>query len=426
MRPVRRSVVVVLLMLVMMLSIVDKTIFAFAGPDIIDELQLSPVTFGLIGSSFYCLYSISGVLVGFLANRMPTRWILVAMAIVWMASQVLTGLSQTLVTLVIGRLLLGAGTGPATAVTQHACFKWFDAQNRVVPSSLIQVAIMLGALAGGIGLPLAIKWVGWRGAYFLLAGASVIWMAAWMVFGAEGNRGAAVAHAPHREGDYRRLLLNRTYVWITLLGFLGYLPNALAYSWIPVYMQKGYGLTPLENGYLAVVATSLILGVNIVVSLLARRAALRGASLQSTMVAIPMAASILAGLAYLVLVLHSGSRASSIAIYCMGGVLINILPTFSNAIVAHIAPPQKRGSMLAIHLGVSTSAGILAPWLVGQMVAHFNGNIVRGFETSLAGFGIAIVVAGVIGLRMVQPEKTRQRLASDEQHSAYPLRAASM
>jgi len=426
MRPVRRSVVVVLLMLVMMLSIVDKTIFAFAGPKIIDELQLSPVTFGLIGSSFYCLYSISGVLVGFLANRIPTRWILVAMAIVWMASQVLTGLSQTLVALVIGRLLLGAGTGPATAVTQHACFKWFDAQNRVVPSSLIQVAIMLGALAGGIGLPLAINWVGWRGAYFMLAGASVIWMAAWMVFGAEGNRGTAVEQAPHREGDYRRLLLNRTYVWITLLGFLGYLPNALAYSWIPVYMQKGYGLTPLENGYLAVVATSLILVVNIVVSLLARRASLRGASLQATMVAIPMVASVLAGVAYMVLVLHHGSRASSIAIYCLGGVLINILPTFSNAIVAHIAPPQKRGSMLAIHLGVSTSAGILAPWIVGQMVAHFNGDIVRGFEMSLAGFGIAIVAAGLMGLRMVRPEHTRQALAAEEEQSAYLLKAASM
>lgn len=78
------------------------------------------------------------------------------MALVWMASQAVTGLSQTLVGLVIGRLLLGAGTGPTTAVTRHACFKRFDARNRVAPSSLIQAAIMLGALAGGISLPLAI------------------------------------------------------------------------------------------------------------------------------------------------------------------------------------------------------------------------------------------------------------------------------
>lgn len=69
----RRNPAVLLLMLVMMLSIMDKTIFAFAGPQIIDELHLSPSTFGLIGSAFYCLYSISGIAVGFLANRMPTR-----------------------------------------------------------------------------------------------------------------------------------------------------------------------------------------------------------------------------------------------------------------------------------------------------------------------------------------------------------------
>lgn len=90
----QRTVVLILLMLVMVISVLDKTIFAFAGAQIIDELKLSPTEFGFIGSAFFFLYSISGVLVGFLANRFPTRWILAGMSVVWMASQLLVALSS--------------------------------------------------------------------------------------------------------------------------------------------------------------------------------------------------------------------------------------------------------------------------------------------------------------------------------------------
>ena len=97
----RRPFVVALLMTVVIISVLDKTIFAFAGPQIIDELKLTPEQFGFISSAFFFLYSISGVLVGFVANRMPSRWILSGMALVWMAAQLLAALSSSFVTLLI-------------------------------------------------------------------------------------------------------------------------------------------------------------------------------------------------------------------------------------------------------------------------------------------------------------------------------------
>lgn len=49
----RRGLIVLMLMAVMVISVLDKTIFAFAGPQIIDELRLSPEQFGFIGSAFF-------------------------------------------------------------------------------------------------------------------------------------------------------------------------------------------------------------------------------------------------------------------------------------------------------------------------------------------------------------------------------------
>lgn len=42
-----------LLMAVMVISVLDKTIFAFAGVQIIEELQLTPEQFGFVGSAFF-------------------------------------------------------------------------------------------------------------------------------------------------------------------------------------------------------------------------------------------------------------------------------------------------------------------------------------------------------------------------------------
>lgn len=236
-----RSLVLVMLMAVMIISVLDKSIFAFAGAQIIEDLQLTPAEFGFIGSAFFFLYSISGVAVGFLANRFPSRWILVGMSLVWMVSQLLVSVSSSFAALVLSRLLLGAGTGPGTAVTQHACFKWFGPTERVMPASLIQVSIMLGAVLAAVSLPLLITQVGWRMAYLALALIGLLWMLLWLAFGREGTQVDAVTDDARQPlPGYRRLLLNRTFLGITLIGFMGFLPNALVYSWVPVYLQKAW------------------------------------------------------------------------------------------------------------------------------------------------------------------------------------------
>ncbi|WP_160287502.1 MFS transporter [Pseudomonas knackmussii] len=410
----RRTLVLILLMLVMVISVMDKTIFAFAGPKIIDELKLSPSEFGFIGSAFFFLYSISGVLVGFLANRFPTRWILAGMSLVWMASQLLVALSSGFLGLVAGRLLLGAGTGPGTAVTQHACFKWFGPRERVLPSSMIQVSIMLGAVLGAVSLPLAIQHLGWRAAYVALAGIGLAWLLAWLLFGREGNQTEQAGQGTTSERQpYRRLLLNRTFLWVTLVGFVGYLPNALVYSWVPVYLQKGQGMTPMQSGYLVMGVTLGVMAFNLAISVLSQRALKRGASVQRALVAPPMVCAALAGLAFCGLLLFHGDLPLVLGLYCVGAVLINALPTFCNTIVAHIAPTAQRGSMLAIHIGGMTSAGMLAPWLVGRLVEACGGDIARGFETGLALFGLGALVCGLLGLRIVDPERTRRAQQPD-------------
>ncbi|MGS2745245.1 MFS transporter [Halomonas sp. LS-001] len=408
----RRLLIVALLMAVVTITVLEKTIFAFAGPQIIDELELTPEQFGLISSAFFFLYSISGVVVGFLANRMSSRWILTGMSVVSMTAQLLAALSTSFFTLLASRMLLGIGCGPSTAVTQHACFKWYVPRERVLPAALIQVAIMLGAIAGALALPPIIEQYGWRTGYFIIAGIGLIWLVLWQLYGREGQHddatdsdGGIIPALP-----YRQLLLNRTFICITMVAFCSYLPNALLYSWLPTYLQRGLGMTPLQSGYLVLATTLGVIFINLLVSSLSQRALKRGASVRNAMVIPPLVACLIAAAAYITMGYTATSLAVTLGLFLTGSILLNLLSAFGFSIVAFIVPARQRGSMLAIHIALLTSSGMLAPLVVGQAISWQNGDLAAGFEMAIGLFGILLLAFTLIGLALIDPERSRREL----------------
>src|ERR1700691_5769803 len=90
MRPLESSrqawTVVALVFLFMVINFADKAVVGLASVPIMEELHLSRAQFGMLGSAFFLLFSISGVAVGFLANRFSTKTIMWVMGVVWAAA----------------------------------------------------------------------------------------------------------------------------------------------------------------------------------------------------------------------------------------------------------------------------------------------------------------------------------------------------
>src|ERR1700754_4085994 len=76
-----------LLFLFMLVNFADKIVVGLAGVLIMTELKLEPAQFGMLGSSFFLLFSISGIIVGFIVNRVATRWVLLLLAAIWALAQ---------------------------------------------------------------------------------------------------------------------------------------------------------------------------------------------------------------------------------------------------------------------------------------------------------------------------------------------------
>ena len=137
-----------LLLLFMLINFADKVVVGLAAQPIMAELKLSPEQFGLLGSSFFFLFAISGVVVGFITNRVQTRHTLLVMAILWSVVEFPMLGTVTLEMLIACRIILGAGEGPAAPVALHSIYKWFPDPLRGVQTAIIAQ----GSEAGGQGM----------------------------------------------------------------------------------------------------------------------------------------------------------------------------------------------------------------------------------------------------------------------------------
>src|SRR5579863_10136318 len=184
-----------LLFLFMLVNFADKIVVGLAGVPIMTELKLEPEQFGLLGSSFFFLYSVAAVGVGFLANRMATRWLLLALALIWALAQLPMIGTVSFSTLLVCRVVLGAGEGPAGSVAAHAIYKWFPDEKRTLPTAVLSQGAAFGVILAVPALNWLIVHYDWHYAFGALGVVGLMWVVAWLILGEEGSLAEITAMA---------------------------------------------------------------------------------------------------------------------------------------------------------------------------------------------------------------------------------------
>jgi MFS transporter, ACS family, D-galactonate transporter len=95
---------------------------------------------------------------------------------------------------------------------------------------------------------------------------------------------------------------------------------------------------------------------------------------------------------------------AKIALTTIGVALPSVIYVIGNAVVSEIAPVAQRGALLAIGTAVSTSAGLLAPYVMGSVV-ETAATPLNGFNTGFTICGVIMLVGGVIGMALMHPER---------------------
>jgi len=97
----------------MFINFSDKLVIGVAAVPLMRDLGITPSQFGLVGSSFFILFSLSAVITGFVLNRVKSKWVLAVLALIWALTQLPMLGTVSFGMLVACRVVLGAAEGPA-------------------------------------------------------------------------------------------------------------------------------------------------------------------------------------------------------------------------------------------------------------------------------------------------------------------------
>jgi MFS family permease len=398
-----------LLFLFMLVNFADKIVVGLAGVPIMTELKLEPEQFGLLGSSFFLLFSVSAIVVGFIVNRIATRWVLLALAAIWALAQFPMVGTVSFTTLLICRVILGAGEGPAFSVAVHSVYKWFPDEKRTLPTAILSQGSAFGVI---IAVP-ALNWVivnhSWHYAFGALGVAGLMWVVAWLIIGREGPlvQTVAMAKADPRV-PYFQLLTSRTFIGCCAATFGAYWALSLGLTWFTPFIVKGLGFSQQDAGWISILpwvfgAAIVLLTGWISQVLMARGVSTRGA--RGVLGSVPL---IVGGLILAVLP-HVDGAGLRIALLVIGSGLCGSIYVVCPPMLGEFTPVSQRGAVISIYGAIYTLAGILAPSVMGSVIQHADG-LLEGYLTGFTINAVILVASGVLGLLLLWPDTERARL----------------
>ncbi|MBI1212638.1 MAG: MFS transporter [Alphaproteobacteria bacterium] len=401
-----------LLFFFMMINFADKAIIGLAGVPIMTELNLTPKEFGLVGSSFFLLFSASAVVTGFIVNHVQSRWALFTMGLIWALVQFPMLGTVSIELLIACRIVLGAAEGPAYPIALHAAYQWFPDDQRALPGAVIAQGSALGVIIAVPVLSWIITHYNWHYAFGALGLAGLAWALVWGIVGKEGDAIHAVQERKVRalaKIPYRHLLFSPTNLASWCIYFGAYFGLALGLSWFTPFLVKGLGFSQDVAGKLT--ALPFVVGALVVMigSWLSQVMMRFGASSTTARGTFSGLMAILGGCA-LIASPHAPDATSRIALMIAGTTLPSVSYTLVPVILAEIAPSSQRSAILAIASAVGTSAGIFAPYVMGSVVENAP-SAIEGFNYGYTICGAVTLIGGTIGLLFLNPDAQKARFA---------------
>uniref|UniRef100_A0AAU1I7G0 MFS transporter n=1 Tax=Streptomyces sp. NBC_00180 TaxID=2903632 RepID=A0AAU1I7G0_9ACTN len=418
----RARTVLALLALFIVVNAADKAVLGLTAGPIKDDLGLSATEFGAIASSFYLLFSLSAVSVGFLGDRIRPRPLLAVLALVWAAAQLPILLPATgFGALVATRIVLGAGEGPGFPLANYTAFTWFPEKRRALPSAVVVAGGAGGTVLAAPLVVLVTNTLGWRAAFGLLGAAGVVWTLVWLRVGGGGpyaaHLGPGQADDEPSAGDvptvsadgarptvpFRRIVTTGTWLGATFSTFAVMWTLSLGFAWLPLFLEDQVGFSDAEiSGIVGLPALSMAVLV-LTAGAVAHRLLRRGVTARVAQGLVGALLPLLAGLC-LLLATRADPAPLLLPLLVLAFSAGNGQTPLTNAAIADICPAGRRSAALGLSYALAALSSLLAPYVTGR--------IIDAAPTEAAGYGRAfdlaacLLIAGaVVSALLIRPDR---------------------
>jgi MFS family permease len=381
------------LTLLNVMNFVDRQLLASFANWIVPDLGLTNTQFGLLtGLIFIFFYSVAGVFMGVLADRVNRTRLIAAGLALWSALTALSGMAKGFVSLAIPRLFIGVGESIMTPTAMSLLADRFPSSRLGFASGVYYMGVPIGVAMSLFVVAYLEPLLGWRGCFYALGGIGLV-LAAIMFFMKETPRRHEV-EAQKRQAEAEAAAIERPSVkemlailvaafkrspalLMTVLGGVAFhfVLGAATFEQLWFVQERGFDRTEIAelSGWLAFaggIAGNLFGGAG------------GDIFLRKTGMGRPMF------LFWIMLILTPISLYYRVveptSMFFLLGIFIGYFqlgcfygPTF--ATVQELVPPQIRGTVVAFYilslnffglgLGV-TGGGIFVDWMIAESVAQ--------------------------------------------------------
>lgn len=146
-----------------------RTINAVMAAPLATELGLGADDLGLLTSVYFLTFAAAQIPIGILLDRYGPRRIQSVLLAIAAVGATLFALSEHLLTLLVGRALIGLGVASALTAGLKALVLWFPGNRVPLLNGLMVMLGALGAVTATLPADLLLAWIGWRELFGLFA-----------------------------------------------------------------------------------------------------------------------------------------------------------------------------------------------------------------------------------------------------------------
>ncbi len=408
--PKGASVQMLMLFIYMVINFADKLVLQIASGPIRAELHLTPQEYGAIASYFFACLTIAGLCVGFLANRVSARLLILAMGLSWAIVQFPMLGTVGFATIVICRMLLGLGEGGAATVAVHALYKWYPDHKRAMPTAWLSQGSAVGVIIAAPVLSLLVVHVSWHAAFGALGLAGLVWSAVWYFVGRDGPLVEVRAAVDLSDRvSYRSLFFSRTFIGCVVASFGAYWSLSLGLTWFQPFLEEGLGVAPEWAGILVVapwlVGAATVISAGAISQMLVARGV--GSRLaRGVLGTVPM---VVGGLLLLLVLPSMGGQWAPIIVLMLGTGLTGPIYVVCAPMLSEFTPDQQRAGVIATYGALYSLSGTMAPLVMGYLVQHA-ATPLAGYQRGFMVSGSMLLGCGLLAMWLMAPAFDRARV----------------
>lgn len=257
-----KLVVTILLCSLYFIMYLDRVNISLSAKDMMKEFGFHATEIGIAFSAFSYPYLVGQLTGGWMVKQWGARLSLFICGCVVALSTIYTGFITGLITLFIARLLLGCGEGPTFSAATAAMRNWYPTHR----FGFIQGITHSASRFGGAVAPPLVAWFiildGWRAAFYVCGGLSLLWAILWYVFyrndphqhpamSAEDLKDLPPPSIVTRQSKIPFKALGKRMLPVTMVDFCYGWMLWVFISWLPLFFQNVHGLNLKNSALLA-------------------------------------------------------------------------------------------------------------------------------------------------------------------------------